>query len=214
MTSLEPGDLATSPDAGEKPRRNRRLPREVRVRQIQAAALQVFREHGYAAGSISEIARLAGLAEGALYKFYGSKREILESVICQWYEVTLEEYKAAYDDISDPRERMKFAIRHNLDCLCNDVAIANLYLELRRDKDFRSSRLTEFNKEYIGLMKATIRELQGRNSGGRPALKPSLIAEMIYSMIETKTELYRFGERRINRAEIVDQIYELTLRVI
>src|SRR3990170_2008760 len=100
--TIHDGDLAGASAAlevGKIPPRNRRLPREVRVRQIQAAAFQVFREHGYEGGSIGEIARLSGLAEGALYKFYNSKREILESVICEWYAVTLSDYKAEYKKI-------------------------------------------------------------------------------------------------------------------
>lgn len=184
------------------------------MRQIQDAALQVFRRRGYVGSTTSEIARRAGVAEGALYKFYRSKREILEAVICEWYAVTIVEYREAYARIADPYERMRFAIAHNLDCLTDDVSIANLYLELRRDPDFRSSRLAEFNKEYIGLMKDTIRELQSVRSGSGADVRPSLIAEMIYSMIETKTEPHRCGERSIDKRAIVDQIYGLTMKLL
>lgn len=195
-----------------KPRRNQRLPREVRERQIQQAALSVFREYGFERGPVSEIARRAGLAEGALYTFYRSKKEIFEAVICQWYEVTLNEYKAQYATYADPYQRLKFAVRHNLDCLCDDIAIANLYLELRRDNSFRSSRLIAYNKEYIGMMKRTIRELQALSE--KDQMKTSLVAETIYSLIEAKTELYRFGERSINKDEVATQVYEVALRLI
>lgn len=195
-------------------KRNQRLPKVVREQQIQAAALKVFREKGYHGGSISEIAKEAGLAEGALYKFYRSKKEILEAVICAWYEITLRKYELDYEGIANPYERLRFAIAHNLRCLCHDIAIANLYLELRRDHYFRSSRLIDYNKKYIGLMKSTIQEIQKNNSGIIRGTRPSLVVEMIYSMVETKSELYRMGERDIDEDDVVSQIYELALKVI
>lgn len=195
-------------------KRNQRLTRDVRERQIQAAALKVFRAKGYQGGSISEIAKGAGLAEGALYKFYRSKKEILEATICAWYEITLRDYEISYAAISDPYARLRFAIAHNVRCLCEDPAIANLYLELRRDHYFRSSRLVGYNKKYIGLMKSTIREIQQAHSGVAHVTRPSLVVEMIYSMVETKTELYRLGERTIDEEEVASQIYELALKVL
>lgn len=207
-----PGELPEPAQARQK--RNQRLPKVVREQQIQAAALKVFRQKGYHAGSISEIAKEAGLAEGALYKFYRSKKEILEAVICAWYEITLREYEISLAEIANPYDRIRFGIAHNLRCLCQDVAIANLYLELRRDHYFRSSRLIDYNKKYIGRMKSTIREIQENNHGITHGTRPSLVVEMIYSMVETKSELYRMGERSIDSDEVVNQIYELVLKVI
>ena len=54
--------------------------------------------------------------------------------------------------------------------VCNDIAVANLYLELRRDNAFRSSRLIAYNKEYIGLMNRTLRELQALSTTHRVGL--------------------------------------------
>ena len=173
----------------------------------------MFRQHGFDRGSISEIAKRAGLAEGALYTFYRSKKEILEATICQWYEVTLADYKARYAEISDPEKRLRFAIRHNLDCLCDDTAISNLYLMLRRDEDFRSSRLIAFNKEYIGMMKRTIKELQALSHTKEP-VETSLIAATLYSLIETKSEPFRFGERKIDREEVTSQVFKVAKRLI
>lgn len=194
-------------------RKRTRLLREDRERQILDAASVVFKRKGFQQGSIAEIAKEAGIAEGTLYNFYKSKKEILESVICEWYETTLQEYEAAYERQSGTWARLRFAIAHNLDCLCEDIQISGMYLELRRDPYFRSSRLVEYNKRYIGIMKDIIRAAQ-EESGKPDPFKPSLIAEMIYSMVETKSELYRTGEREIDREKIVDEIYSLTQRLI
>lgn len=52
-----------------------------REEQILKAALDVFSRKGYAAGTIPEIARLAGVATGTIYIYYPNKRELFIAVI-------------------------------------------------------------------------------------------------------------------------------------
>ena len=51
--------------------------------RLLAAALQLFGAKGYAATSVADIQRASGLApgSGALYKHFGSKRELLEAAV-------------------------------------------------------------------------------------------------------------------------------------
>jgi AcrR family transcriptional regulator len=52
-----------------------------RQRQILDAALGVFSKKGYAEATTAEIARSAGIAEGTIYNYYGSKRHLLLALI-------------------------------------------------------------------------------------------------------------------------------------
>jgi len=52
-----------------------------RQEQILKAALAVFSQKGYAAATIPEIARSAGVATGTIYIYYPSKRELFIAVI-------------------------------------------------------------------------------------------------------------------------------------
>lgn len=51
--------------------------------RLLAAALKLFADKGYAATSVADIQRASGLApgSGALYKHFGSKRELLEAAV-------------------------------------------------------------------------------------------------------------------------------------
>lgn len=51
--------------------------------RLLAAALKLFAQKGYAATSVADIQRASGLApgSGALYKHFGSKRELLEAAV-------------------------------------------------------------------------------------------------------------------------------------
>ena len=54
----------------------RRLRPEERRERILESATQVFAEHGYAAASVAEVARRAGVVASVIYDHFGSKREL------------------------------------------------------------------------------------------------------------------------------------------
>lgn len=62
-----------------KPRR--RLPREVRERQIIDAALQVFSQQGYHATSVDDIADFAGISKPMVYMYLGSKEGLFVACV-------------------------------------------------------------------------------------------------------------------------------------
>jgi AcrR family transcriptional regulator len=53
----------------------------MREQQILNAALKVFSNKGFAEANITEIAQEAGVAEGTIYNYYRSKRELLIAVV-------------------------------------------------------------------------------------------------------------------------------------
>lgn len=60
----------------------RKKPSSSHSRQlIIATAIQLFQERGYAKTSMSEIARLAGMAQSSLYYWFSSKEAILDSIL-------------------------------------------------------------------------------------------------------------------------------------
>jgi AcrR family transcriptional regulator len=52
-----------------------------RQEQILKSAVEIFSRKGYAAATVPEIARLAGVATGTIYIYYPSKRELFVAVI-------------------------------------------------------------------------------------------------------------------------------------
>src|SRR6185312_13810529 len=58
----------------------RRLPEE-RPRQILAAALEVFGEHGLAAARLDDIAKRAGVSKGTIYLYFPNKEELFREMV-------------------------------------------------------------------------------------------------------------------------------------
>lgn len=65
----------------ERPQRARRLPRDVRERQITDAAVEVFSQHGYHAASMDEIADVAGVSKPMVYAYLGAKEDLFAACI-------------------------------------------------------------------------------------------------------------------------------------
>jgi AcrR family transcriptional regulator len=62
-------------------RRVKRLPREVRERQILDAAVQVFSANGYHNASMDEVSEVAGVSKPMIYAYLGSKEDLFAACI-------------------------------------------------------------------------------------------------------------------------------------
>jgi AcrR family transcriptional regulator len=79
----------------DAPRRRRGRPpqeglAEQRREQIVEAAYAVFAEQGYEEASISAVAKRAGIGQGTVYRYFDSKRELLDHVVDFGFERLLE----------------------------------------------------------------------------------------------------------------------------
>jgi len=62
--------------------------------KILMAALRLFSENGYEAVSVSDIAGELGITKGALYRHYGSKRDIFDSIVARMFQADAERASA------------------------------------------------------------------------------------------------------------------------
>jgi len=76
-------NLLAGEDLPPAPRQRRSLAKHARLKK---AGLQVFREKGYEAASIEEVARRAGIAVGAFYQHFRSKRQLLLALMDELLE--------------------------------------------------------------------------------------------------------------------------------
>ncbi|WP_374193002.1 TetR/AcrR family transcriptional regulator [Streptomyces sp. AV19] len=82
----------------------RRMPREVRERQMLDAAVRVFARRGYSAASMDEIAELAGASKPLVYLYLNSKEGLFTTCIRREADVLLAAVRAAARP-EDPAER-------------------------------------------------------------------------------------------------------------
>lgn len=98
----EPPDDATN--AGQ-PGAGRRLPPEVRERQIVLKAIDHFATHGFS-GSTRELARQLGVTQPLLYRYFPSKEALIDRVYDEVYEWNTAWEKLITDRAIPIQERM------------------------------------------------------------------------------------------------------------
>jgi AcrR family transcriptional regulator len=71
--------MVTATQSEHTPRWKRR--KESRPREILAAALELFVEHGFAATRLEDVARRAGVTKGTMYLYFPSKDDLFKAVV-------------------------------------------------------------------------------------------------------------------------------------
>lgn len=91
--------------------RSRRLPREVRERQILEAAVQVFAEHGFHSASMDEISEVAGISKPMLYTYLGTKDELFVACVHREAGKLIESIAAAAGEDRAPEDQLWWGLR-------------------------------------------------------------------------------------------------------
>jgi AcrR family transcriptional regulator len=75
------------------------------------AALTLFAERGYHGTAVSQIAASLGIRTPSLYNHMRSKQDLLEAIIGRTVDAVLADFRTAVDDVSDPVEQLRRAVR-------------------------------------------------------------------------------------------------------
>ncbi|HEV8652509.1 MAG TPA: helix-turn-helix domain-containing protein [Actinomycetes bacterium] len=88
------------------PRNRQDVPREQRVGELVDVARRLFLERGYAATSIADIAREAGLAANSVYWYFPTKDHAFAAVLDRLLSDEVERAPGREDPGSDPVDRL------------------------------------------------------------------------------------------------------------
>jgi AcrR family transcriptional regulator len=194
--------------------RSRRRPKAERVREILAAARQVFSEHGYEAASVSAIARRAGVVEGTLYKHFTSKRDLLYHVMREFYESLIADVESGLRAVRGTPNRLRFIIGRHLQAFSADRGLCRLlFREIRPDGELYHSAIEELNRRYTRAALHAIEE--GIESGElRADIAPAMVRNMIYGGIEHVVWRFVFRGGRLDVDRLADDLTHAVLHGI
>jgi AcrR family transcriptional regulator len=154
-----------------------------RQEQIIKAALTVFSQKGYAAATIPEIARLAGVAAGTIYIYYASKRELFVSVIKSMVITVpllglLENMQKA-----DFATALKDVLKDRLNLAEGDriARISTLMSDIQRDPELKALLADRLLRPIMDMMEGYYRA--GIDEGRLRPYDPEVIVRAIGGMI-------------------------------
>ena len=190
------------------------MPAEKRVSDIMSAARAVLAERGAHDSFISDVAERAGVVEGSLYRFFSSKRDLIEKVAEHWYEEALADYSAHLDGVRGTRNRLRFIIHHHLSIIKKEPALARMvFQEFRPAKTYRSTRLFALNQAYtqriVEIVKVAIRD--GEFAGD---FSPALVRDMIFGGIEHRVWAFLRNEGDFDINQTANAVTDFVCRAL
>ncbi|MGA2026694.1 MAG: TetR family transcriptional regulator [Syntrophobacteraceae bacterium] len=136
-------------------------PEGVRVNRLDAiidAAKKVFAEKDFAKATISEIASLAGVADGTIYEYFQSKEDILLSIAANRLGSYLEKAAGAFD-IKGPDHKLRTLIKHHFSSFLSDREFLQVFLlRLHTNDRFHRSKPFEIFRSYCRLIEDVVEE--------------------------------------------------------
>lgn len=194
--------------------RNQRLPREDRVRDIIKAARDVFCERGFANSSISEIATRAGIAQGTIYKFFNSKRDVVVAVLEEWYGSMQAEILDELPGIHGACARLRYFVWRHLTFIEQSPEMCRLCSnEFNNDGDSYQAQILSLNKSYTSILTAILRD--GVASGDFSSQVPiALVRDLILGGTDNAVAGFLYRAHRLEPAKLADDVTALVLHGI
>ncbi len=186
-----------------------RLARRERMDEILVAARDSFCEKGYAASSMADIAARVGVVEGALYKYFATKRELLLKVLEHWYEQMFGDYARDLAGLASRRAQLRQLIWRHLLAIHNFPLLCRLmFREVRSEADYHGSGLHAANRRYTQLLLDVIEH--GVAAGEfRNDVPPTLLRDLIYGGAEHLSWNYVCGRGTLEIDRVADQLTAL-----
>ena len=138
---------------------------EARERAILDAATRLFASHGFHATSTRRIAAAAGVSEGTVFHYFGSKNELMLGILNRFYgEVLNPGAESILDQVMGTRERLRALALNHVLALTADSALMMRLLQVYVgvDLEFSSARdespLRALNRRYVAHLDRTLRE--------------------------------------------------------
>src|SRR6266540_7482023 len=193
------------PAAAEIPR-----PQSKRER-ILRASIDVFAKSGYFNAKVSEIARAAGVADGTIYLYFDGKEDLLVSVFREYTRNYLQSLERDLANINRPEDRMRITIRHHLQALGRDRALAIVaQVELRHSLKFMTLLSHQEIADYLNILRKIVEH--GQNEGVfRRNLHSALVAKSVFGILDEMVTSWVLSEKEYALADQAEQIADLVL---
>ena len=197
-------------DGTAEPEIRERLDHETRTGQIYAAAARLFCDQGFGQSSMSDVAAAMDMTKAGIYHHIGSKDELLFGIMSYGMDLFEERVVDRVQDIRDPLERLRAAIRGHVLLVTRDRP-KEVTVVLNESNALHGEYRSEINRRkrrYIRFLNETFRELIKKDMC-RP-IDPRTATFALLGMINWIYQWYR-PEGRIKDTELAEAIIDLFL---
>ena len=171
-------------------------------------AAQLFRDRGFDATSVSDVARALGLTKAGLYHHFESKEALLFEIMMFGLDKVRDEVLVPIRAIRDPEERLRQLIaRHARIATRGQGAVAHLGDEIRSLPPSARREIEQRQRIYLDLLRRTLAELKAKR---KLQIDPTVAAFSIIGMILWLPRWFR-QNGRLSQEQVADTIAAMAL---
>jgi TetR/AcrR family transcriptional regulator, fatty acid metabolism regulator protein len=151
---------------------------------ILDAAKAAFADRGFEGTSIADIARIARISDGLVYRYFRNKRELLYEVLRKFYERILLDLETQVFKHGPFSARLQALIRRHLEVFVSDTDLCRLFIsEVRTASDYEGSSIQELNRLYTSVLIRIVKDAV-KTEEVRSDVNPKLLRDVIFGAIE------------------------------
>ncbi len=179
--------------------------------RILRAAVDVFAEHGYFNAKVAQIAKSAGVADGTIYLYFDGKEDLLITIFREHTRNYLHALEQRLANVNDSEERLRIAVRHHLETLGRDRALAVVsQVELRHSLKFMSLFSQEEIADYLIVIRKIVEHGQAEGTFRRN-IHPQLVAKAIFGVLDEMVTSWMLSEKDYDLPAQAEQVADLML---
>lgn len=151
-----------------------------RREQIVDAAARVFRERGYDAGTLDDVAAALNLRQASLYYYVRSKAHLLYLIFDRAMALALEHLEGL-GSLGDPGERLRMLIRHQVTVVAQEPSLFTVFFDHRPHlDDAYSAEIRAKERRYFRVFVEAVRDAVA--AGMMPPVNPRYGAQALLGM--------------------------------
>lgn len=185
------------------------MPRESRKSGIEEAALRLFVEKGICAATTKEIAALAGVSEGAIYRHFESKEELALVLFQETMGQLLGHLSQSLEKTVDPPTQLRAVQRAFLEFAFTEP-LSYAYIMEAHESEF--ARLPKEQAKPKDVFVGIIRE--GMAQGHFRLMDPHLAAALVIGMTIRIVFFLKQGLISQSREQVIEELGRAAMRVL
>ncbi len=183
--------------------------------RIREAAIRVFARKGFYNSTISDVAKVAEVAEGTIYLYFKNKDDLLISIFEHSTDFFIHEVNREIAGIEDPKEKLKKFLSLHLRLVEENPDLAQvLQIELRQSSKFMKEYEGRKFSDYLNIVRTILEE--GQEKGVfRKDLEPRILRRAIFGAVdELALEWLLMRKKKYSLDDCSEQIGEMFIKGI
>ncbi len=183
---------------------------EERRRQILDAAATVFARRGYHQALVRDIAAAANVAQGTIYLYYPSKRDLLLALIQRIITDSLPDLPTSIDS-DTPRAWLAAVLHDRFDMLDRNrdliqAVVPEMLTDATLQREYVQQVVYPFVNWFLPLAQEVFQAAQLRPFNSRVVLS-AMVAGIVFAYIVNDSDEFPIGQA-VSRDELIDELMD------